>query len=572
MGARFASECHYCDTIVDVGTELVFPRIGIPGDHHVIEDVKVKAKVWPMRSGFVFPELRSDDDGVPALQRKPSFAICLSGGGFRATTLALGWIRALHKMGFLAKAQYLCSNSGGSWFNICFSYQNVVSIENFLGDYISPDQLTPEHLASTPAGSYSKVIADAKHAGRAMREIIVDWASWDFWREEDTVHVRGWSEAVGDEFLSQHGLNDHSCAYGLAGKVAEDTQVATGAAKVHTAMRSDDMPYPVVVGCIQARDHGVAHARFYYPFEFSPQYSGVPSNIPDAHPMALGGHLISAYATNSKHGSADSFPAGASGLMEVHVPWVVPLPQVAGISSQAVCQKFGRGNASEDHKFWEFMGGPELTVWNSLNFQWKSERFGDGGGCDNIAIYPPLRRSVRTLLVCLGFKNNPAKWTTDSVREIADKFGRCTSTFKDWMNVEGWNKHQRVFPPEKWEEFLTTAQRLEVEDKPVAFNMRLPVLRNDLQGVEGGYEADVFFIANTMPSAWKNSLPSASQDVLEGKGSFGTRKVVDGFPGISTHILDYEPEMVNLLSQLASWTMLQQEEELSNLIKNSMTA
>lgn len=51
----------------------------------------------------------------------------VSGGGYRATTLALGWVRALHQLGAMSKARYLSSNSGGSWFNGAYSYTQVHS-------------------------------------------------------------------------------------------------------------------------------------------------------------------------------------------------------------------------------------------------------------------------------------------------------------------------------------------------------------------------------------------------------------------------------------------------------------
>jgi hypothetical protein len=35
---------------------------------------------------------------MPELIAKPSFGICLSGGGLRAAVLASGWVRALHEV------------------------------------------------------------------------------------------------------------------------------------------------------------------------------------------------------------------------------------------------------------------------------------------------------------------------------------------------------------------------------------------------------------------------------------------------------------------------------------------
>lgn len=87
----------------------------------------VTAAVWTGANlpTFVYPELSSSEYGIPSLQAKPDFGIAVSGGGYRATTLALGWVRALYWLGAVAKSRYLSSNSGGSWFNGAFSYTQV---------------------------------------------------------------------------------------------------------------------------------------------------------------------------------------------------------------------------------------------------------------------------------------------------------------------------------------------------------------------------------------------------------------------------------------------------------------
>jgi hypothetical protein len=55
-----------------------------------------------MHTGTDFPECVL----CHALQAKQNFGICVSGGGFRATTLALGWVRILRREGIL-QAQIL---------------------------------------------------------------------------------------------------------------------------------------------------------------------------------------------------------------------------------------------------------------------------------------------------------------------------------------------------------------------------------------------------------------------------------------------------------------------------------
>jgi hypothetical protein len=62
-----------------------------------------------------------------------------------------------------AAARHLTSNSGGSWLNAAFSFQDKVPLETFLGPYVPPQQLTQQQLqqADTGNGSFSGVIANA---------------------------------------------------------------------------------------------------------------------------------------------------------------------------------------------------------------------------------------------------------------------------------------------------------------------------------------------------------------------------------------------------------------------------
>ena len=151
---------------------LLSPRAAAETPHRPSEPVA--GDVWRFGGGFEYPELSAGAYGMPQLLARPNLGIAvrtaararrrarawgrarvpgaaracpgprapaqgpraparrpyarpppraqLSGGGYRATTLALGWVRALHAMGAMGAARYLASNSGGSWFNGAYSY------------------------------------------------------------------------------------------------------------------------------------------------------------------------------------------------------------------------------------------------------------------------------------------------------------------------------------------------------------------------------------------------------------------------------------------------------------------
>ena len=174
-------------------------------DSTVASGGTVRARVWTGvgSPGFIFPELRSAEaDGLKALQilqAKPNFAICLSGGGFRATTCALGWVRILRREGILQQARFMTSNSGGSWFNTAFSYQKVCDPETFLGEYLEPSVLTPSaaEKQGKAENGYAKAIADSSFMKDFLSQLVSDWFSFDFFKERDTNRVRAWSLAVG---------------------------------------------------------------------------------------------------------------------------------------------------------------------------------------------------------------------------------------------------------------------------------------------------------------------------------------------------------------------------------------
>lgn len=52
----------------------------------------------PTIQQLVYPEVSDGAYGIPHIQAKPSLGVSMSGGGFRATTCASGWLRGLHNV------------------------------------------------------------------------------------------------------------------------------------------------------------------------------------------------------------------------------------------------------------------------------------------------------------------------------------------------------------------------------------------------------------------------------------------------------------------------------------------
>lgn len=75
-------------------------------------------------------------------------------GGYRAATLALGYVRALNMLNLTQQARYLSSNSGGSWFTAAYSYQQLLPVNEFLGPYLPPQELGISALQQVKKGAH----------------------------------------------------------------------------------------------------------------------------------------------------------------------------------------------------------------------------------------------------------------------------------------------------------------------------------------------------------------------------------------------------------------------------------
>lgn len=80
----------------------------------------------------------------PAPKDGPTFAVCLSGGGFRASLAALGVLRFLADAGLLDQVRYVSSVSGGSLANGLFAHQYAALQEHqFSGEAVDDVVIEP---------------------------------------------------------------------------------------------------------------------------------------------------------------------------------------------------------------------------------------------------------------------------------------------------------------------------------------------------------------------------------------------------------------------------------------------
>jgi hypothetical protein len=402
------------------------------------------------------------------------------------------------------------------------------------------------------------------------------------WDKIPLIHhhtIHAWSRALGHEFFAPFGEDDADdhlrysyaiAAKAEAGAASEHPQEkraldARGVRRVLTACREDDMPYPVMVGAVAVP----TEARQFRPFEFTPQYAGVPATMQtvEGTETKLGGTFVEPIGVNSSLPNKVVLPApnGPPELVELDRKWNVPVVQAAGISSSFIAC------GAPTESILSLVEHPELVTFASDGpvSQPAKMGFADGGGVDNLGVHAALRRNVKKLLVCVASGEDPSlqaqKGTLGAVDDVSGLFGACTIDVKhvgrgpNWqISKKDWNESLQCFEKGKFKEMMDALKDTEkrFETQPISCRLKLTVIPNPTQGIAGGYEADVLFLFNSMPSDWKKQLPAAARKFVE-KKHFSSLGPLDTwtFPYVSTFELEWSPQLVGLSSNLCADNM-----------------
>ncbi|KAF8071043.1 hypothetical protein HT031_001125 [Scenedesmus sp. PABB004] len=416
---------------------------------------------------------------MPGLLAKPNLGIALSGGGMRAASLGLGWLRGLAALNATRAARYLASNSGGSWLNAAWSFQDAIAPDVFLGPFVPPTGLSLAALAalarSAPPGAIEGVIANSGLALTGAAGAILD-AARSLARGEQQ-GVGAWSAAVGAAFLAPYGLNADAATFTAAGTAGPVHQALRGlppgvavytyrpdggAGNASTSGAAAVRPFPIILGAILRADRPLG----FYPFEFTPLYVGVPPFYNDTDPPLGGGFtdpaglnsappapapplpapivaafaaaaaagadngtLLAANASAANNASAATAAAALNALLPlsatVQPDFLVPLKMVAGISSSFTTNALKPGGKLGR----ELTGTEVLRYWRPADSGGDAARptfatFADGAGVDNTAVTALLRRRVARVIACVASDRSvlgtaPHDWEWD----VAALFG-----------------------------------------------------------------------------------------------------------------------------------------------------
>mmetsp|Transcript_600 Transcript_600/g.1005 ORF Transcript_600/g.1005 Transcript_600/m.1005 type:complete len:569 (-) Transcript_600:37-1743(-) len=539
---------------------------------------------------FQYPENNHTD-----IILKENFGIALSGGGFRACTLALGGIRALYQMKILSRAKYISSNSGGSWLNgpLCYS---KLPLNEFLGAYIPPHECFLHHLMKTPNYQHGKCLTTGRNAHTFIREILKGGSLAISSRIEQDLRDF-WSQAVGAIFFRQYDLDNHHDLPSLPGAMEERLRQRCGlndSHRVSTCRSMSEVPYPIINASVFTGTE-----KGFCPLEFTPLYYGSPCrcDVKEKNKtFDYGGYYIEPSGfihdldedqlTELKQSIQPYLDSGEQSfvLRIPRPPNVISVSEQAGISSTAIAQRLADDLSDDMYQYLDF---PMHMCFNPRTSETHPLRIADGGATDNSGILSLLRRKTSKIIaiyamnvsIMADLDHSDAYYS--SFGNIAALFGRSHyrgGTNRDGVSDSVFNEMRCVFPREDYDVLLRGLQSRVKNDKPATFLIHTKVLPNQHICVPGNHNVSILFVVNHVSPCWENSLPQCirnrwkndeekSSSFIQFLERIGLLKSnLKGFPYIPLQEFDYQPVLVNLMSQLTTWQLMESKDLIEELL------
>ncbi len=271
--------------------------------------------------------------------------LCLTGGGSRAMTAGLGQLRALHQLkangqSLLSQIATISTVSGGSWLSVPWTFlPPEVSDRDFLGDYRTPESLTPESLADLAPASPGRNIG---HKFSIM-DIVIEAVGLRLVHQ--TPYNSMWQIIMGRRLLSPYGLYvagpkaEPSSTFSLDEATKQRALVgpnpALASEVVHLVANPDEperTPRALLMcnTALFVNEPG-SELEFLAPVVVTPAQAGVISSPPGvtAAGAPIGGGVVDAFAFGSALTSRDG------DTVEVLQDRQLALADIVGLSSAA---------------------------------------------------------------------------------------------------------------------------------------------------------------------------------------------------------------------------------------------
>jgi hypothetical protein len=298
-------------------------------------------------------------------------------------------------------------------------------------------------------------------------------------------------------------------------------------------------------------------------------------------------------------------------VVKVNIPkpkTVIGISEQAGISSSAIAQATAKSVTTEQGKRFGMTVRP---LWNPLSGETHDMILADGFGADNTAVHSLLRRKVQKICTMFAIdlsileEVNHRSIDESGFADIAALFGvmTCKETTVSGILPADYNKYRQVFPSEDYESLVNGLRERCRQGKPCTYLLHTRALPNSLVGIPGGHPVDLLMICCDPSASFMNALPEATrhkvthkeedeEDDDKSKGVLGhldkffddigdnledttntlrqffKRVDLREFPFPRTECMDYSPRLVNLMTNLMTWQVLESKDLFDELLKS----
>ncbi len=549
---------------------------------------QLHARLFATPAGFL--------EGSPAAQSTggadlgpPWAGVCISGGGSRSLSAAMGELRGLAAVGVLPRIGWLSTVSGGTWAGTLFNW----APEN-LSDAVllGPLELDPARLRWGSGGAADDLARLDPHAlGAAATRLGLE----EMLAKAIELYYRGvaaselWPRAIGELVLAPFGLGDSPQRYFSWTPAWLERQILADNPRLSPSdffLTRPNRPYLVTNATLfyppnppaslatpvrPAGAGGPANAwEVGYDFETTPISAGIPPAFATAGPPApgqpqssdLGGGWIDPFAL----GSIAPSTVAADGSFRVPAP---PnrfrLSDLAGLSSVAfVYDLLDVAHRRGIHFLDEMV--PETVYWpvfHAGQLPRNAARpylFGDGGNLENQGIMALLRRNLKKVI---AFVNTETQLSMSGNEVIVDSdlpplFGL------EWSGADGKYVPISATSPFRFNQVFDRAtfddlrrqlwNRAQVGATAMAIQQGVTVQANSHYGVAGG-TTDILWIYLHPVDAWYRKLHDTVKFAMDLEPLDYSM-----FPNFYTiDQLHLNARQVNLLAHLTSWNVASEE-------------
>ena len=498
-------------------------------------DEPITCTVWNINNkDFVYPESQ-----IPIFNEKEDIGIALPGGGTRACAYSLGVLRALHKLNVLQKTKYITSVSGSSWLNSIYSYQNINTNEEFLGEYIPPTELTYSKLSNIPTtAEFANVLHNFTVIPDIFNSFIVTQivSVFEYYIKLNDKTDDILSRCFGEAFFSKYKLND----FITIPTFKDNTQSKyTPARKLRP-----DVPFPIILGTALIQDTEIQS-----PIEFTPLYYGINTVNPDIKGSGIYVEPTGFLTFTKTDVKVDKPEYTFDTTVKACTNNVISILKASSISSNYEPLLIGLPNSLYD--FFEF---PQMNYFDQDIILADGVVIGDNSGLTSL-----LKRRVKNIILVCTFDSSDDS-TLDN-KYFVETNSDIISMFKD-LNP------RQLFKSSYYSELIKAFNKLIDINKPLVVKMDIEAVSNTRYGIvikdDDKYIPTVTFI-HPSRNEWLDLIPKDSKQyidsdtsILKSKLSYlsATNSTFINYPFTSFFHLNMSVEYIVAMSQNAAYDVM----------------